>query len=807
MIPNICYFIFGFKKQEYPFLFVYYLAVYSAYIVNNPDKILFYYHYEPNGVWWDKLKDIKTLEFIKIDIPTHIGNKIIKKIAHKADKLRMDLLLNNGGIYLDIDTICVKPWKELLNNDVVLGKESSNSICNAIMFTKKQSVFFKLWDKHYEEHFEPDKWGEASILLPYQLNNKYPNLITLKSEDYFFLPSWSETNKIFENKYDIPNNLITLHLWETISLKYLKEINGWGWGYENQHTLYGKLILNLLNKYIIKDKSIYYAHKSFFKKENNILICKSQTFLKKSKKHSSQLPSYMKCIIKETEKVTEIIDMGDEYSVAKINNNFLWNSQKDQDYWVIKEIFNYKKNGYFIDLAATDGKKINNTYLLEKNLNWDGICIEPNPLFHNELNYNRKCKISTAVVDNENDKIIKFRIENGGMGGIIDKTTDNNNLIYSNMKSINFKTKTLESILVECNAPKIIDYLSLDVGGSEYRILENFPFNKYKFLTITIEGPSQLLDILLFKNDYIFVRKSNKLNKFDSYYIHKSIDSPNIKKEPYTLSLRRTYIFNRRNVKLPNLHIVHRIDKLNVGDQVSTCSKYYSFEDYNIIMHDIYNPNFNKIKQNDIIILSGGGLINCLNEWNKHINSLLNLSENVYGWGIGFNKHIETQINEKINFKKFKLLGVRDYFKNYDKNMTYLPCSSCNLEGLKKTYKIIRKIGIIEHHHNEINMKELNKYDKINNETEINKLIKFIGETDIIITNTYHCLYFSMLLNKKIILYNNFSEKFDNLKINYIKYTGNLENDILKININSNNYLEESININNNFYKNIILNI
>ena len=34
-------------------------------------------------------------------------------------------------------------------------------------------------------------------------------------------------------------------------------------------------------------------------------------------------------------------------------------SQKGQDEWVIKEIFNYKKNGFFVDLAASDGKKIN----------------------------------------------------------------------------------------------------------------------------------------------------------------------------------------------------------------------------------------------------------------------------------------------------------------------------------------------------------------------------------------------------------------------------------------------------------------
>ena len=138
------------------------------------------------------------------------------------------------------------------------------------------------------------------------------------------------------------------------------------------------------------------------------------------------------------------------------------------------------------------------------------------------------------------------------------------------------------------------------------------------------------MDILLFKNDYLFVRKSKKLNSFDSYYIHKSLSNGKIKLEPYSLSKRRTYI--NRNKNLPKLHIIHRIDKTNTGDMVSNCSEYYSFENYQIIKHDIYSPDFASIKKNDPIILSGGGLLNCLEIWNKNINKLLELSEKCLVW-------------------------------------------------------------------------------------------------------------------------------------------------------------------------------
>ena len=63
---------------------------------------------------------------------------------------------------------------------------------------------------------------------------------------------------------------------------------------------------------------------------------------------------------------------------------------KDQDKWVAKEIFNRKKRGYFVDLAATNGLLENNTFVLERFFNWNGIAIEPNSLFYNQLKKKQK---------------------------------------------------------------------------------------------------------------------------------------------------------------------------------------------------------------------------------------------------------------------------------------------------------------------------------------------------------------------------------------------------------------------------------
>ena len=245
MIPNICHYIFGLKEQTEDFLFCYYLSIYSCYIVNKPDIIYFYYYYEPYGKWYNMVKKIPNIVFEKVKMPFRVGKKSIDKVAHKADALRMVMLYERGGIYLDIDTICVKPWKSLLNNSVVMGKEHPRGLCNAIMMTEAKSKFFDIWLAKYEYYFCPEGWGEASVLLPELISKKYSDLIHTVESSVFFLPHCHETEKIFITNNDIPEDLIALHLWEGFSLKYIKEISDWNWTNDNSHTLYGKIMLKL----------------------------------------------------------------------------------------------------------------------------------------------------------------------------------------------------------------------------------------------------------------------------------------------------------------------------------------------------------------------------------------------------------------------------------------------------------------------------------------------------------------------------------------------------------------------------------
>ena len=83
-----------------------YLTIKSAHDVNKPDNIFFYYKHKPYGEWWDRALDYITP--VEIEPPTEIFGNPVNHFAHQADVIRLQLLIEEGGIYLDSDVLCNK---------------------------------------------------------------------------------------------------------------------------------------------------------------------------------------------------------------------------------------------------------------------------------------------------------------------------------------------------------------------------------------------------------------------------------------------------------------------------------------------------------------------------------------------------------------------------------------------------------------------------------------------------------------------------------------------------------------------------
>lgn len=165
-------------------------------------------------------------------------------------------------------------------------------------------------------------------------------------------------------------------------------------------------------------------------------------------------------------------------------------SQLGQDLWVLEKT-GYKQHGFFVEFGATDGVLLSNTYLLETEFEWKGICAEPNPTFFSDLKQNRNCIVSDACIGPSTGEIVEF-VYADAFGGML---RDADNDMHKSRReayqavhgTVELETVSLHDFLLAHDAPKSIDYLSIDTEGSELSILEAFPFEKWDIRLLTIE--------------------------------------------------------------------------------------------------------------------------------------------------------------------------------------------------------------------------------------------------------------------------------------------------------------------------------
>lgn len=201
-------------------------------------------------------------------------------------------------------------------------------------------------------------------------------------------------------------------------------------------------------------------------------------------------------------------------------------SQLNQDLNVLK-FYNNKRDGFFVEIGASDGVTLSNTHLLEKSYKWRGICVEPIPNDFLQLKINRPNSMCCDnAVYNISGLEVKFDISNKEhlLSGISTHIDRHKHIINKNKTTINVNTISLVDLLDKYHAPEFIEYMSLDTEGSEYEILKTFDFNKYKIGLIDvehnyIEPRRSQIKKLLTENGYVYLGE----NKWDDSYKHKSL--------------------------------------------------------------------------------------------------------------------------------------------------------------------------------------------------------------------------------------------------------------------------------------------
>jgi FkbM family methyltransferase len=150
-------------------------------------------------------------------------------------------------------------------------------------------------------------------------------------------------------------------------------------------------------------------------------------------------------------------------------------------------IFPEKKDGYYVEIGALDGMIMSQSYLFEKQLNWKGIVVEPNPVWKDALFLHRNCNISTNAIS---DKIGKETFECREIPAFSGLKSTVNDVRQSDIiNEFDIETITLSNLFDKFNAPNVIDWVSIDTEGAEIGILNQFFLEntKYKINLLSFE--------------------------------------------------------------------------------------------------------------------------------------------------------------------------------------------------------------------------------------------------------------------------------------------------------------------------------
>lgn len=163
-------------------------------------------------------------------------------------------------------------------------------------------------------------------------------------------------------------------------------------------------------------------------------------------------------------------------------------SQYFQDYYLFTRHFSkMKRRGIYVDLAANHPWRISNTYFMDACLGWDGLCIEAHPKYTNLLNKQRSCQVVPKCISNHDGDKMSF---------VLDGVYSGSTITNKYMRDWQKEGKVLEKVPMTCislatlfteNLLTRIDYLSLDVEGHEFTILQGINWKKVQIDVLNVE--------------------------------------------------------------------------------------------------------------------------------------------------------------------------------------------------------------------------------------------------------------------------------------------------------------------------------
>jgi FkbM family methyltransferase len=197
------------------------------------------------------------------------------------------------------------------------------------------------------------------------------------------------------------------------------------------------------------------------------------------------------------------------------------NSEHHEE-WVIRDFFQDKRDGFFVDVGANHYQHYNNTYYLDVTLGWSGIAIEPQTQFGAAYATHRpRTRFRPFFVSDVSDAQAKlYVVKNNPLVTSADRSFTERYGKGDKIEEMTAPTITLNDLLAS-EKVQAIDFLNMDIELWEPKALAGFDVERFRPALVCVEGHEevrqQILDYFA-QHRYVIAGKYLRADAHNLYF-------------------------------------------------------------------------------------------------------------------------------------------------------------------------------------------------------------------------------------------------------------------------------------------------
>jgi FkbM family methyltransferase len=187
---------------------------------------------------------------------------------------------------------------------------------------------------------------------------------------------------------------------------------------------------------------------------------------------------------------------------------------------IVRDFFQDKRDGVFLDVGANHYRNENNSYFLETSLGWSGIAVDALSEFAADYKTHRpRTRFVAMFASDVPDSTVKFFVP--ADDSMASSSTPGHTVRHGAPGTAReVPTTTLNALLAEAGISKV-DFMSMDIELAEPKALAGFDVERYQPALVCIEGHpevrQQILDYFA-RHHYTVVGKYLRMDPQNIYF-------------------------------------------------------------------------------------------------------------------------------------------------------------------------------------------------------------------------------------------------------------------------------------------------